>query len=580
MEIKKGIPVSSGIVIGRALVMDSEKYRIRQRYVQQEDVPAELERFDNARKKVHKDIERVRSQAQDLLQPEIGRIIDTHLSILDDPHLEKEVRDKIENKLYTAERAVSVTMRRFIKAFKSMRDDFFAQRYEDLYDIEKRLLATLLGEDREDVGTLTEEVIIVARDLTPSETADLDRSKVKGLAIETGGRTSHTAIMARSMRIPAIVGLGSIVDDVSGGDTVLIDGDAGVLIVNPDTATRLRYEDKIRSLETYEEEIRKARELPAVTADGVRIRIQANIEFPRDVEDVLSNDAEGIGLFRTEFLFLAGDVVPSEQAHFDAYQSAIRRLQGKPLTIRTLDFGADKQHGAQAADFEANPFLGCRSIRYSFERLDLFIPQLRATLRASAFGPVRVLFPMISSLEEIRRAKFLLDEAKAALEREGISFDRDIPVGAMIEIPSAVMIADFLAREVDFFSIGTNDLIQYTLAVDRVNERVANLFQPTHPAVLRLLRQVVDVGKKRGVSVSVCGEMPGEDLLAFLLLGMDVTEFSVTPAAIPQLKRVVRGVSLEEARKVTRRVFSLPTSDAVLDHLVKKARETCPSIFE
>ena len=295
---------------------------------------------------------------------------------------------------------------------------------------------------------------------------------------------------------------------------------------------------------------------------------------------MLSNDAEGIGLFRTEFLFLAGDVVPSEQAHFDAYQSAIRRLQGKPLTIRTLDFGADKQHGAQAADFEANPFLGCRSIRYSFERLDLFIPQLRATLRASAFGPVRVLFPMISSLEEIRRAKFLLDEAKAALEREGISFDRDIPVGAMIEIPSAVMIADFLAREVDFFSIGTNDLIQYTLAVDRVNERVANLFQPTHPAVLRLLRQVVDVGKKRGVSVSVCGEMPGEDLLAFLLLGMDVTEFSVTPAAIPQLKRVVRGVSLEEARKVTRRVFSLPTSDAVLDHLVKKARETCPSLFE
>ncbi len=529
--------------------------------------------------KVAREIERLKGQVDETLSPDVGRIIETHMSIRREPHLEKEVRGRIGKERFTAERAVSVTMRRYIKAFKLMEDEFFRHRYEDLYDIERRLMRTLLGEGREGLGSLTQEVIVLARDLTPSETADLDRQWVKGLATEAGGRTSHTAIMARSMRIPSIVGLGSIIDDVSGGDTVLIDGDDGVLIIDPDPATINRYEEKIRKRGRFESELEQLRGLPSVTLDGTRIRVLGNIEFPRDVDDVLSNEADGIGLFRTEFLFLDGRTPPSEQAHFEAYQAAIRRLQGKPLTIRTIDFGADKEIASVSPLPEANPFLGCRSIRYSFERLDLFLPQLRAILRASAFGRVRVLFPMISSLEEIRRAKFLLDESKAKLEREGVSFDGDLEVGAMIEIPSAVAIADFLAREVDFFSVGTNDLIQYTLAVDRVNERVAKLYQPTHPAVLRFLKSVIDVGRKRDIGVSVCGEMPGEDLLAFLLLGMDLTEFSVTPAAIPQLKRVVRAVKIDDARRVSRRVFSLPTSEAVQEHLAKKAGEVCPTIF-
>jgi len=579
MEIKKGIPVSAGIVIGKALVLDRESYRIQSDFLDKEGIPAELERYDRAIEKVSHEIEEIRSSVKDSLSPDLSRIIDTHLIILRDPHLEKEIRARIQNDRYTAERAVSRTMRRYIKAFQGMRDDFFSQRFEDLYDIEKRILGALLGEERENIRNLTQEVVIVARDLSPSETADLDRTKVKGLAIGTGGRTSHTAIMARSLGIPAIVGLGTVVDDISGGDTVLIDGEEGLLVVDPDRATVRRYEERIRARERDRTELEKLRDLPSVTLDGSAIRIQGNIEFPGDIEGVLANRADGIGLFRTEFLFMDQASVPTEEAHFEAYQAAIRALGGRDLTIRTLDFGADKELGAQAAVPEANPFLGCRSIRYSFERLDLFVPQLRAILRASAFGPVRILFPMISSLEEIRRAKFLLDDAKAALEREGISFDRDLGVGAMIELPSAVAIADFLAREVDFFSIGTNDLIQYTLAVDRVNERVARLYRPTHPAVLRFLRATVDSGRRRGIPVSVCGEMPGEDLLAFLLIGMEISDFSVTPASIPQLKRVVRALSLEDARRVTRRVFTLPTADAVEEYLRKKAREFCPALF-
>ncbi len=579
MEIKKGIPVSTGIAIAKALVLDSEHFRIKERFLARDEVEAECRRYDAAIEKVEGEVRRLKIQVDESLSPDVGRIIETHLSLLRDPHLDKEIRGKIRNDLYTAERAVSVTMRRYIKAFKSMKDDFFSHRFEDLYDLEKRLLRALLGEGREDLTNLSEEVIIIARELTPSETADLDRAKVKGLATETGGHTSHTAIMARSMRIPSVVGLVSIVDDVTGGDTVLIDGDDGTLIVNPDAATLRRYEEKIRRRNHLESELAEVRELASVTADGAKIQIHANIEFPSDVEGVIENRADGIGLFRTEFLFLSGRADPSEEVHFEAYQTAIRKLHGRPLTVRTLDFGADKEFGAQAAVAEANPFLGCRSIRYSFERLDLFVPQLRAVLRASAFGAVRILFPMISSLDEIRRAKFLLDESKASLERDGVSFDRDIEVGAMIEIPSAVAIADFLAQEVDFFSVGTNDLIQYTLAVDRINERVARLYQPTHPAVLRFLRTIVEAGRKRDIPVSVCGEMPVDDLLAFLLIGMDITDFSITPTAIPAFKRVIRAVNVADARKVTRRVFSLPTSDAVLEYLRKKAREACPSLF-
>jgi len=580
MEIKKGIPVSGGVVIGPALVLDSERFRIHQKYVQRGDVAAELERYDRAVERVCQEILDVKKQVADNLPTDIGRIIETHLSILRDPHLQREIRESIETNLYTAERSVSRTLRRYIKAFKGMKDDYFSQRFEDIYDIEKRLLRVLLGDSREDIGSLREKVVIVARDLTPSETVALDREKVIGLVMETGGLTSHTAIMARSMKIPSVVGLGSIVDDVSGGDTVLIDGNEGIVIIGPDDRTIRRFEAKLQSLAAERSELEKLSRLPAVTQDGVSIRIFGNIEFPRDVDDALACDAEGIGLFRTEFLFMGQGTAPTEQAHIDAYQRAIRALGGKPITIRTLDFGADKEVGSLAPPLnEANPFLGCRSIRYSFERLDLFVPQLRAILRASAYGPVRILFPMISSLEEVQRAKFLLDGAKRDLAREGIPFDERIPTGAMIEIPSAVVIADLLAREVDFFSIGTNDLIQYTLAVDRVNERVAKLYQPTHPAVIRLLKTVADAGRKRGIGVSMCGEMPTDGVLAVLLIGLEYEEFSVTPSAILNLKRVVRSIRLEDAKKIARRALSLPTSDAVLQYARRRVSELYPAVF-
>ncbi len=580
MEIKRGIPVSAGVGIGEVLVLGSEEYRIPQKFISLGKEEDEVKRFERALEVCAAGLRSIEEEAAGRGAPEtVTRIVQVHLMLLSDPTLKSEVCEMIRKKGLSPEHAVSRYFRRFTKLFKGMRDEYFAQRFADIQDIERRLLRQLLGERREDIRTLTKPVVVVAHDLTPSQTASMHPDKVRGFAAEVGGSTSHTAIVARSLGIPAVVGLGAIVDDLSGGDTVIIDGTEGVVIISPDEVTLRRYQEKRQAHVKIEATLDAIVREPAQTKDGKEVRLFANIEFPHDIELVVRYHAAGVGLFRTEFLCLDGAELPTERGHIEAYKQAIRLLAGRPLVIRTFDFGADKLMIDTGAAKEANPFLGFRSIRFCFERLDLFKPQLRAILRASAMGNVKLLLPMISSLEELQKAKFILKDVMDELGREGISFDEQLPIGIMVEIPSAVEIIDLLAPEVDFFSIGTNDLIQYSLAVDRVNERVAALYQPAHPAILRYIRRVIEVGRQFHRDVALCGEMSSDVLFTSLLLGLGLEEFSVIPAVIPEVKRVIRGVTMEQAREIAAKALSLPSAADVLAYLRRRMPDLLPDVF-
>jgi phosphotransferase system enzyme I (PtsI) len=423
-------------------------------------------------------------------------------------------------------------------------------------------------------------VILVARDLSPSQTANLDRSKVRGFATDAGGRTSHTAIVARALEIPAVVGLGDITTDVSGGDWVIIDGNRGLVIVSPDEATVKKYEGREREYHEIELHLAELRDLPAVTKDGQAVTLYGNIEFPEEVTGSLNGGAEGIGLYRTEFLYLREQMrSPSEAEHFEAYMRAIHLLGDRPLVIRTLDLGADKFPPEAGGYMEKNPFLGSRSLRYCFQHPELLQTQLRAILRASHFGKVRILLPMVSTLQELRRAKEFIAHAKAELAAEEIPFAAQVDVGAMIEVPSAALIADELAMESDFFSIGTNDLIQYTLAVDRGNPRVAELYSPAHPAILRLLRNVLDAGKKNGIDVAMCGEMSGDIDYTMLLLGLGLRIFSVSPIMLPELKKLIRSVTVEQCERIAAEAMRMDDALYTLGHLRSETRKIIPEAY-
>src|SRR5207245_1858995 len=418
-------------------------------------------------------------------------------------------------------------------------------------DIEKSLLSSLLGHRREQLQQLKEAVIVLAHDLTPSETAILDPHRVYAFATEAGGRASHTAIIAGALEIPAVVGLGKFITDISGGDLVILDVDRGIIILNPDEETQERYEVTRSSLRTFESRLGELRDLPAETADGTRILLLGNIEFPSEATHCLERGANGVGLYRTEFLYLGKQGDPSESEHLDAYMTVLRTLGPKPVVIRTLDLGADKfSTNAEVVSEERNPFLGLRSVRLCLRNLTLFKTQMRAILRASAFGDVRILFPMISTLLELRHCKMILAEVKEDLEEEGIAFNRKLPVGTMIEVPAAAVMAEFLAREVNFFSIGTNDLIQYTLAADRTNEAVASLYSAGHHAVIRLIEQVIKAAAKYNIDVNVCGEMSGEPIYQMLLLGLGLRQLVVPTHNIPEIKKIIRSVSIPESVQI------------------------------
>jgi phosphotransferase system enzyme I (PtsI) len=579
MEIKRGIPVSPGVAIGPAMVLDTEWFRIPRRFIETDNLDEELERLNQAIAAAAHEAQDEQKVVSDKLGRQYGAVIGAHAQMITDPTLKTEIEQLVRKENHSAEYAVSRVMRRYAKALESIDRGNFAGRAVDLFDIEKRILRNLLGQRREQIQHLTEPVVVLAHDLTPSETAALDTSKVHAFATEAGGRASHTAIMAGALEIPAVVGLGKFVTDVSGGDEVIVDGTRGVLILNPDEETRKRYERARKSFRTFESRLGELRDLPAETRDGARISMLCNIEFPQEAKHCIERGADGVGLYRTEFLYLGRDSDPTEAEHLDAYLQVLRTMGPKSVVIRTLDLGADKFSAASEGNtHERNPFLGLRSVRLCLRNLTLFKTQMRAILRASAFGDVRIMFPMVSTLLELRQCKMILAEVKEDLEDEGISFNRKLPVGTMIEVPSAAIMAEHLAREVNFFSVGTNDLVQYTLAADRTNENVATLYSAGDPAVLRLIDHVVKAAQKHEIEVSVCGEMSGDPIYTVLLLGLGVRQLSVTPHNIPEIKKIIRSISMEEAVQVAQEALRLETARDVNNYLREQARRILPEV--
>jgi phosphotransferase system enzyme I (PtsI) len=579
MEIKKGIGVSPGVVISTAVVLDAEATVIPRRAIGADEPAAEIERFGRAAALTIVDLQKLRDEVTAKHGKQIGAIFDFHMGLLKDATLINQVTSEIKTQQVTAEYALSTIMRRYAAKFQQMPDRYFSERVKDIHDIEKSLLRNLTGQKHEDLKHLTQDVVVIAHDLLPSQTAALDKMHVRGFATDVGGRTSHTAIVARAMGIPAVVGLGNITGEVSGGDVVIIDGTRGMVIVNPDPEQIAEHREYERQQLRFESELAMLRELPAQTKDGHVVSMMANIEFPAEIDDAVIRGAEGIGLYRTEFLYLASDHEPTEEDHFQAYTEACKRLNGRPLVIRTLDLGADKYTQEKAANPERNPFLGDRSIRMCLHDIPMFKKQLRAILRASMQGDIRIMFPMISTLMELRQARMILKDVEEEMEDEGIPIRHDIPIGIMIEVPSAALMASNFAKEVNFFSIGTNDLIQYTLAVDRTNEKVAGLFCPAHPAVLTLIRDVIRAGSRNSIGVSVCGEMAGEPLYTLLLLGLGLTTFSMNGPDIPEVKKIIRSTTMEHARNVARKVMSFDSERQVMHYLREETRKIIPEAF-
>ncbi|MHC4778233.1 MAG: phosphoenolpyruvate--protein phosphotransferase [Planctomycetota bacterium] len=574
MKEFSGIPVSQGIAIAEAYVIEIDQALVTRRILTPDARPGEVERIEAALEKARAEVDRVRSSAH--LDSDLRSIFDFHILMLEDVALLDEIKAEIETRGFSAEYAVDQVFRRKLKAIREIQDQFFASRDKDILDVERRIRRILTGDHIRDLDHVAREITLVSSDLTPSQTATLPRRWVKGLVTEAGGKTSHTALLARSMGIPAVVGIHSIVPEVNAGDLIIIDGFKGLVIVEPDDETLEEYRDVQRRFDSYEEVLRRElTSLPGETPDGYRIKLSANIEGPAETAAAVTLGAEGIGLFRTEFLW-ASNPNPSENDHFESYRQTISNLHGRSLTIRTFDFGADKVFRESGGMPEKNPSLGCRSIRLSFRHQDLFRTQLRAILRASALGRVKLMFPMIATLEELHRAIAFLRDVMDELESDSIPFDDELEVGAMVEVPSAALIAGTLGEELDFLSIGTNDLIQYTLAVDRVNETVADLYQPVHPAVLRLVADVVRVGEEKGIEVSMCGEMSGDIRYTVLLLGLGLKEFSVTPSAIPDVKKVIRSVTMKRAREVAHEVFSFSNAEETEEYLQEVIERLLP----
>ena len=558
-----GAPVSPGIAKGTAWVYHHEELVAPHYVIKAERVEEELRRFEDALLLTRGQIQQLQNRIAGSIGTEDAAVFDAHLLLVEDRMLIDEVVRSVKRDLVNVESVFAQVAGKYAKTLSEIDDPYLRERAVDIQDVSRRVMHNLLGRQQDLEADVSEPHIIVAHNLTPSDTAQFDRDLVLGMGMEIGSRTSHTAIMARSLKIPGVVGLHSITHEVATGDYVLLDGYNGLLICNPSKTTLEEYALIENERNQVERQLGSLRETECKTLDGSHIVLSANIEMPDDVPLVKESGAEGVGLFRTEFFYINRTELPSEEAQYQAYRSVSESLAPAPVIIRTLDLGGDKQMSALNLPEELNPFLGWRAIRYCLEELDVFKAQIRAILRASVLGNVRMMYPMISGVEEVRRANAILEECKAELRAEGKPFDENLEVGAMIEIPSAAISSDLIAREVDFFSIGTNDLIQYTIAVDRLNARIAHLYQPTHPAILRLIRTTVESARAHGIWVGVCGEMAGEVVLTPLLLGLGVTELSAGSAMVPRVKRAVQSLDMTVCRRLVEEVSGMDSAQKI-----------------
>jgi phosphotransferase system enzyme I (PtsI) len=578
MQRLQGIAVSPGVAIGEALVMDNEGFRIPRRFVARDAVDNELERLAQATAAAAAEIQANRDAVAIELGAQYAAIFDAHLQMLTDPKLRSELESLIRDRNFSPEYAVSRALRRYAKVFQGLPSGSLSERASDIFDVEKRLLRNLLGRRREELGQLTSPVVILAHDLTPSETANLDRKFVQGFVTEIGGPGSHTAIVAEGMEIPAVVGVGPFLTDISGGDLVILDGHQGIVILQPDDETIELYRREIEQHRTMAVQLESLRDLPAQTSDNVRVELLGNIEFPYEVDHCVERGADGIGLYRTEFLYLSADLEPTEETHFEAYSRVIRAMGDKSVVIRTLDLGADKLAQMPSPAEERNPVLGLRSIRISLRNLPLFRTQLRAILRASVLGNVRVLFPLITTMTELRQAKMVFSDVMEDLDENKIPFNRNMWVGMMVEVPAAVMMIDRFVEEVDFVSIGTNDLVQYSLAVDRGNKDVAGLYNSCDPAVLRLIELTVQAAKRAKVPANLCGRMSSSITYTQLLLGLGLRQFGIAPGAIPEVKRIIRATNIPQCETIARRALAMDNARDIKAFLRDELHKTVPDL--
>jgi phosphotransferase system enzyme I (PtsI) len=559
----QAIAASPGIAIGMARVTDRSRLAVVETPIEPSEKGAEIERFRRAVDLVREDLQSLKDQLEAERGPEHLYVLDTHLLILDDAMLAEQTISCIENDCINADGALKRALSRYREFFEGIDDEYLRERISDVEVVGERILRQMAGVAQEPLPDVDGKVIVVAHDLSPADVLQIDKNRVIGFVTDLGGKTSHAAILARALEIPAVVGLETATATIKNGDHIIIDGADGTVVLNPDDETFREYLRRKQYYEYCERELAKIRSLPAVTVDGHRILLKGNVEFVEEIPSLTGHGGEGIGLYRTEMLFLNRSSLPEEEEQFAAYVAMVKAMAPAPVSIRTLDVGGDKFVPDLNLADELNPAMGLRAIRLSLRNAETFRPQLRAILRASAFGPVRIFFPMISGVAEIREVKRLVTEVKEELRREGIPFDEQIKLGVMIEVPSAVLTADLLAAEVDFFSIGTNDLIQYTLAIDRTNEHLSHLYEPLHPAILRSLKLVVDAAHAAGIDACICGEMAGEPAYLPILLGLGFDELSMSPPSIPRVKQILRRCSLAEARELVESALKFPTAEKV-----------------
>lgn len=563
-KLIKGIAASDGVAIAKAyLLVEPDLTFDKNEKVT--DVEGEVAKFNSAIEASKVELTKIRNNAEVQLGADKAAIFDAHLLVLDDPELIQPIQDKIKSENANAATALTDVTTQFVTIFESMDNEYMKERAADIRDVSKRVLSHILGVELPNPSMIDESVVIVGNDLTPSDTAQLNKEFVQGFATNIGGRTSHSAIMSRSLEIPAIVGTKSITQEVKQGDMIIVDGLNGDVIVNPTEDELIAYQDKRERYFADKKELQKLRDADTVTVDGVHAELAANIGTPNDLPGVIENGAQGIGLYRTEFLYMGRDQMPTEEEQFEAYKEVLEAMGGKRVVVRTLDIGGDKELSYLNLPEEMNPFLGYRAIRLCLAQQDIFRPQLRALLRASVYGKLNIMFPMVATINEFREAKAILLEEKENLKNEGHDISDDIELGIMVEIPATAALADVFAKEVDFFSIGTNDLIQYTLAADRMSERVSYLYQPYNPSILRLVKQVIEASHKEGKWTGMCGEMAGDETAIPLLLGLGLDEFSMSATSILKARRQINGLSKNEMTELANRAVDCATQEEVIE---------------